>query len=151
MDCNILINNMVVGLLTHLSYIEQNELQIDKLGITMNEINTLDAIKDVEPTTMGNVARKLFITLPTLTSAVNKLEKKGYVKRLRDPSDGRIVHLELSEKGLEIVNLHEDFRNGMINQFLEDLNEQEEEVLLKVLLKLQEVLEDYYKTNKGSI
>lgn len=147
MDYKILTNSLLVSLLTHIDYIEQQVLQIDKLGITMNEINTLDAISDVSPTTMSNVARKLYITQSTLTTAINKLEKKGFVKRYRDRDDARQVRLEITKRGQRILLLHQEFRDKMIDEFLGGLDEEEEAVLLKVLLKLQNVIETNYMEN----
>ena len=45
------------------------------------------------------IAAALGITAGTLTSAVNLLEKKGYLLRRRDERDKRVVHLLPTERG----------------------------------------------------
>ena len=47
---------------------------------------------------MTHVANILEINVSTLTTTINKLVKKGYVERLRDDKDRRIVKIGLSEK-----------------------------------------------------
>ena len=64
------------------------------------EISAIMAIGTGRPKTMTHVANILEINVSTLTTTINKLVKKGYVERLRDDKDRRIVKIGLSEKVL---------------------------------------------------
>lgn len=48
--------------------------------------------------TTSEVAKELSITVGTLTTAINKLVKKGYVERIRSEDDRRVVKLGLTKK-----------------------------------------------------
>lgn len=66
--------------------------------ITRTEMNTLDRIGPYDTRTMGETAGRLGITTGTLTVAVDRLVKKGYVERKRAETDRRIVLLSLTRK-----------------------------------------------------
>ena len=59
------------------------------------------------PLPMSRLATLIDRTKPTVTSLVNKLEKNGYVNRIADPEDNRVVRVRLTDKAISLV---EDFR-----------------------------------------
>ena len=61
-------------------------------------MHTIDVIGTHPDTTPSAVARELMLTLGTVTTSLNKLEKKGYIIRTRSSVDRRVVHLSLSKK-----------------------------------------------------
>lgn len=144
MNRKIILNYMLVDLFNHILYLEEQNLQLKGINLTMNEIHTIEAINDVESPTMSSVAQKLMITLGTLTTAIKKLENKGYVERFKDKKDARIVRLLLTEKAKEVLKVHDNFHINMIDTVLDDLSEEEEEVFLKSILKIQYYFEKNY-------
>src|SRR5690554_7884381 len=73
----------------------------------MTEVHVLEAIKNVEVATMGNVAQKLRVTLGTLTTSINVLVRKKYVERYRDESDRRRVFLVLTKQAHDVLRSEE--------------------------------------------
>lgn len=55
------------------------------------------------PLAMTEVSRRLYITKPAVTSLVDKLEKKRYIRRLAHPTDRRIQLLKIQSQGLKAV------------------------------------------------
>ena len=45
------------------------------------------------------LAARLNVTPPSITSSIQKMEKEGYLTRHPDPTDQRIMRLTLTEKG----------------------------------------------------
>ena len=84
--------------------------------VSRTELHTLTAIGTGRPKTMTHVANLLDINVSSLTTAVNKLVKKGYVERLRDDKDRRIVKIKLTEKGIFAAEAEEDFRTSIVNE-----------------------------------
>ena len=70
----------------------------------------------------------------TKTTAINNLLKKGYVNRKRGEKDRRVVYISLSEKGRKAYSHHREFHKRMIQGLLDTLNEQEQDLLVKVML-----------------
>lgn len=139
-----LINSLLVDVFNHILSIEAQTLKKRGVELSMNEIHVLEAIKLVENATMGNVAKKLRVALGTLTTAIDVLVKKGYVKRKRDKDDRRRVLLALTEKSEDVLKIHTDFHNEMIDSIFTDLSIQEDDVLLKSLENIHTYFKEKY-------
>lgn len=95
--------------------------------------------------TMSEVAQKLKITVSTLTTAINKLIKKGYVERNRIETDRRVVLIKLTRKGKLAFRIHQRFHGEMINNAIEGLTLEEEEVLISSLNKINNFFKEKYE------
>ena len=73
------------------------------------------------------------VTAGTLTAAVNQLEAKGYLERIRDSSDKRSVRLCPTRKGREAHRRHTDFHRELVAATVETLTAEETEVLARGL------------------
>lgn len=54
-------------------------------------------------TTSSNLSKRLDLSVPNTSRSVNTLFKLGYITKVQDLKDKRIVYLSLSEKGLELI------------------------------------------------
>ncbi|MDR2610744.1 MAG: MarR family winged helix-turn-helix transcriptional regulator [Clostridiales Family XIII bacterium] len=106
--------------------------------LSISELHVLREIGEGKPRTMTQVARGLKISVGALTTAMNKLEAKGFVKRERDAKDRRIVKLHLTDAGCEEFRIHEEFHRNMVNAAIGTLTPEEKAVLLKSLSKLDD-------------
>ena len=96
-----ILNKLLVQLFNDILQIEEKSLkntQFTDLSIT--EIHTIEAIGLDRSRTMGEIAHDLRITVGTLTTAITKLIKKGYVERKRIEEDRRVVLVNLTSKVL---------------------------------------------------
>lgn len=112
--------------------------------LSVKEMHLLEAI-DIKQKNRQNsstgVAGHLGITLGSLTVAVQVLEKKGYIDKIKDEEDKRVSYLFLTEKGKLANAIHEKFHAKMIEEVINLLNEQEGEILISSLIKLK----NYFK------
>jgi NAD(P)H-dependent flavin oxidoreductase YrpB (nitropropane dioxygenase family) len=74
---------------------------------------------------MTQVAAELRISVGALTTAMNKLVKKGYVNRFRVPEDRRIVKVELTQGGAAAAAEHTHFHEKMIRSILDPMTEEQ--------------------------
>jgi DNA-binding MarR family transcriptional regulator len=65
---------------------------------------------------MQDIARLNGVSKSTATDYIDNLEKKGYVIRVKDESDKRVIYIELTDKGKKWVKKNED----RILKYLED-------------------------------
>ena len=133
----ITINELLVQLFNDILQIEEKSLKegiISDLSIT--EIHTIEAIGMYAEKSMSEVAQILKITVGTLTTAINKLIKKEYVERKRIEEDRRVVLVKLTKKGKLAYRIHEKFHHDMVNTAIDGLSEEEEEVLISSLDKI---------------
>ena len=82
-------------------------------GLSIAELHTIVAVGLHEVNSMKVVASRLDVTMATLTAAMNKLERKGFVERSRSEIDRRQVLVQLTSKGRKAFRAHESFqKNG---------------------------------------
>ncbi|NLO09857.1 MAG: MarR family transcriptional regulator [Clostridiales bacterium] len=112
--------------------------------LSITEIHTIEAVGLYGSRTMSEIASKLDITMGTLTTAIDKLIKKGYVERSRSEVDRRIVNVSLTNRGKLAYRIHEKFHMDMVKEIMNDFNPEEEEILLTALHKLNRHLKDIY-------
>ncbi|MDS0527006.1 MarR family winged helix-turn-helix transcriptional regulator [Clostridium sp. SHJSY1] len=134
---NRVVNDLFVQLFNDLLEIEEKTLKSGPLkDISITEMHTIEGIGMYKERTMTEVAQDLRITVGTLTTAISKLIKKGYVERERTEEDRRVVLIRLTKKGKLAYRLHEKFHNDMVNQTIEGLNKEEEKILVSSLDKI---------------
>lgn len=109
--------------------------------ITNNDMHIIEAIGVGEHRNMSAIAHGLSVTVSTLTTNMNGLEKKGYIVRERSLEDKRVVYVVLTEKGKKAFYHHRDFHKKMIKAIMKDLSEEEMEILYRCLLNLTGFLE----------
>ena len=141
-----ILNELLVQLFNDILQIEEKSLKNGPLSdLSVTEWHTIEAIGMYKERTMTEVAQDLKITVGTLTTAINKLIKKGYVDRKRIEEDRRVVLIHLTKKGKLAYRIHEKFHNDMINETISGLREDEEEILISSLERLNVFFKEKYE------
>ncbi len=72
-------------------------------GISFPQFAVLLSLARKRPLKMSEVSAMLRISLPAVTHLVDRLEGKGYLRRKPHPKDRRVTLLDLTPKGLGVV------------------------------------------------
>jgi DNA-binding MarR family transcriptional regulator len=72
-------------------------------SLTAPQLLLLQAIRDNGDVTIGEVAKKISLSQATVTTILDRLEKRELVKRVRSTKDKRRVHVYLTDKASEIL------------------------------------------------
>jgi len=140
------INELMLEVYNDIGKIEDQALKQGEFkDLSITEIHTIEAIGMYGSKTMSEIATVLEITTGTLTTAVDKLIKKGYLERKRSESDRRIVNVNLTRRGKLAHRIHEKFHMDMVRQIIIDFTQKEELVLINGLEKLNSHLKWIYK------
>ncbi len=138
------INELLVEVFNHILSIEGSKLKERGVKISMNEMHVLEAIQKTGDPAMSNIAKRLRVTVGTLTTSVNRLVEKGYATRKREEEDKRKVIISLTEKALRALKIHDEFHEEMLDALFSDMNLEEDEVLLQSLENLSEYFKNKY-------
>lgn len=131
------INEMLVNLFNHVMEVEGRSVITEEFkDITNNDIHIIEAVGIDEPRRMSDIAKRLGVTVGTLTTNMNGLEKKGYIIRNRCDKDKRVVYIILTERGRKAYFHHKDYHKKMIKTAVEGLDDKEKRMLYECLLKL---------------
>ena len=81
---------------------------------------------------------ELRVTRPNVTKLVDGLERTGMVERVRHPHDGRMVQAKLTPDGAAVARRALPGRAAGIERYWEALDDDEMEILTRLLERLSE-------------
>ena len=144
------LNETLVKLFNNVMSIEEKAVITEEFkDITNNDMHIIEAIGIEEPRRMSDIAKRLDVTMGTLTTNMNSLEEKGYIVRERSKTDKRVVLVVLTPKGKKAFYHHRCFHRDMIKAIVKGLDEDEMKVMIKCLLNINEFFEKYEEEQKG--
>lgn len=144
------INNVLVSLINEIWELEEKAIITDEFrDLTNNDMHVIEAIGTGDGGNMSSIARKLNITVGSLTTAMNGLVNKKYVERHRSEEDRRVVYVKLTQKGIRAYKHHEDYHRQMTQAVMDKLDEKEMPVLLKTLDALSEFFNGYSRQKES--
>lgn len=141
---NIAANELLVELFRDIMAIESKAIITEEFqDITNNDMHVIEAIGNAQPVMVSAVAKKMSVTQASINISMNGLEKKGYINRERSTQDKRVVYVTLTPKGKKAYNHHRDFHKKMIHSIVDNLDDAEKEIMLKMLNHLIDFLNGY--------
>jgi DNA-binding MarR family transcriptional regulator len=137
------VSDLLMGMFNDILRVEHKVIEADDLmPLSMSELHIIEAVgRDNGNSIMSDIARKLHITLPTLTAAADRLEDKGYVLRSRSTTDRRRVSVVLTDEGRLAFERHASFHEKMVDAFLGGLERAKMPELIQSLTHLR----DFFK------
>ena len=140
------INNILVNLINEIWELEEKAIITEEFkDLTNNDMHVIEAIGLGDGNNMSSIAKKLNITVGSLTTDMNSLVNKKYVERRRSEEDRRVVFVKLTDRGVKAYRHHEDYHRQMTRAILDKLDEAEIPVLVKTLDALSEFFTGYSK------
>ncbi|MFS9092895.1 MarR family transcriptional regulator [Streptococcus sp. Marseille-Q3533] len=138
-----LINEYLTSIFNNVLVIEEVSLRGSRFkDISIKEMHTVDVIGNFSDVTPSFVSKELMVTLGTVTTCLNNLERKGYIERIRSDQDRRVVYLHLTKKGRLVHRLHKRFHKAMVEKIIDGMSPEEINVMGKGLTNLYQFLED---------
>lgn len=131
----------------------ENVMKIESLYITrecniklsMTEVHTMAAIGINKLDSMSEIAKRLHITVGTLTVTISKLVRKGCVERYKTEDDRRIVKVGLTRQGKRVYDIHEEFHQELTNALIKGFSCEEKEVVARALANLNDFIAVKYE------
>jgi DNA-binding MarR family transcriptional regulator len=130
--------NQVIALLPDLekAFRTDEPQEVLHMDISLPEIFVLEQLSSNEEPTMSELGRSISMDLSTLTRTVDKLVKKLFVARKRDPEDRRMVRVTITVDGQKIIRRFEEQRKKKIESILRQMTSQERRDVLHIFKTL---------------
>ena len=93
--------------------------------LSRHQASILDHLDEVEPTTVMDLAGHMGVTSATMSISIDRLERKGYVVRLKDAKDRRRVHVRLTTAGVRVREASSVLDPSRVEALVSRLSEQE--------------------------
>lgn len=104
-------------------------------GISPQQFNVLKILKGAKkPLKVQTIKERMIERSPNATRLMDKLCAKELISRKHCPDDRRVVYIEITKKGL---NLLKEISNQLKDDLLENLTEEEAKILSDLLDKIR--------------
>jgi MarR family transcriptional regulator, organic hydroperoxide resistance regulator len=110
-------------------------------GITTLQGRILVEIQQHGSHTIGSLATRLHIAGTNISTMCKKLEGKGFIERVRDETDERVVKVALSQKGIRVVEEINKELIEKISNAIQGETDQKLKEIINGLKKLNHLLE----------
>jgi DNA-binding MarR family transcriptional regulator len=117
--------------------------------LSAHQASILDHLDERDALTLGDLAGHMGVTLGTMSLHVERLVRKGYVARTRDPEDGRRVRLRLTAAGLRIRDAQTVLDPERVERLLACLAPSEREEGLRGLALLARAADESVRRASG--
>lgn len=110
-------------------------------GLTAPQILLLQTLRDKEQVTIGEVANDMSLSQATVTSIIDRLEKRNFVYRERSKEDKRKVHAYLTEEAYETLKTAPmPLQDHFAKQF-NDLQDWEQTMIISSLQRVAQMMD----------
>ncbi|MFP3126719.1 MarR family transcriptional regulator [Ectobacillus funiculus] len=104
--------------------VERDKILIEG-SVTLPQFMILDKLKLEGPKKVGDLGKELDFTSGAITAFCDKLVKGGYAIRKREKDDRRVVNLEITSEGLELLMRYEEVSGRFQEALFQGFNEEE--------------------------
>ena len=105
-------------------------------GFTARQIEYIDTINMLGNPNLGEIAKALKLSKPSVTAIVDKLASKGYIDKFQSDEDRRSFHVHLSTKGKNLVKMHGETHNKIVDMLQNNLDSKDLKNLMTILNKV---------------
>ncbi|PKR54498.1 MarR family winged helix-turn-helix transcriptional regulator [Thalassospira marina] len=112
-------------------------------GLTVPQLVVLLAIEELGEVTVKEISRHVSLSQATVTTILNRLEERNFVRRTRNAADKRVVNSCLTDKGADMIRntpplLDDDFMDRF-----EELKDNERGRIVTSLKKIAMLMEGH--------
>lgn len=119
--------------------------EVSKLGLGRGMPPVLLYVAENDGCRQSDINKLAHVAPATTTVMLQTLEKNGFITRRTDENDQRCIRIYITDKGKEAAFKGKEAVDRANAEFFANLEADEQEVMLKMLLKLTKFLEDERK------
>ncbi|MCK9195773.1 MAG: MarR family transcriptional regulator [Syntrophales bacterium] len=101
---------------------EQSKKARRETGLTGPQLWAIKTIAESFPVRVSELARRMYLHPATVVGILNRLELQGMIKRVRTNGDRRVVNVELTDAGNELVAKAPQVAQGLLVAGLKELS-----------------------------
>lgn len=105
-------------------------------GMKSSDFTVLEALYHKGSLTVREISNAVLINTGSITYVIDKLEKKGYVKRRHCKEDRRVVYIDITEAGTKLMDEIFPKHQEVIEELFSDITEEEKKTVIDVLKRV---------------
>lgn len=111
-------------------------------GLNQTEFAVLELLYNKGEQPIQQIGKKVLLASSSITYVVDKLEEKGHLERKACPTDRRVTHAHITEKGRALMKEIFPKHREAVNDIFANLSISEKETLIEQLKKIGYFAED---------
>ena len=100
---------------------EQSQRIKQETGLTGPQLWAIGVIHEHGPINISDIARRMYLHPTTVLGIIDRLEARGLVSRNRSKDDRRVIWLELTQDGKDLVQSVPEVVQGLLGARLEGI------------------------------
>jgi DNA-binding MarR family transcriptional regulator len=116
---------------------------LEPYGIRPRHVAALIELRDTGELTQQALCAHLHLDPTNLVAVLNELEERGYAERRRDPEDRRRHIVEVTKKGLAVIEKVTEVMDGVEEELLAGLDSADRQALEGALTSIWEISGGY--------
>ncbi|HLJ96627.1 MAG TPA: MarR family transcriptional regulator [Gemmataceae bacterium] len=109
-----------------------------KYGLTPSQYNILRILRgEGKPLPILEIASRTIAVVPGITGLIDRLERAGFVNRLRCDKDRRVIYVALTDQGMITLAKLDEPLDGLHRELLGHLSQGELKELIQLLEKVR--------------
>ncbi len=114
--------------------------------LSRHQASILSHLDEVDATSMTELAEHMGVTPSTMSLAIKRLERQGFVRRKRDTRDRRVVQLRLTSAGVRVRDAQSVLDPGRVAAVLDRLEGSERQIALRGLAILARAADEMVRS-----
>src|SRR4051794_11890462 len=115
---------------------DRMRVEMSQYNLSITEFSVLEVLYNKGKQTIHQIGNSILITSGTMTYVIDKLEQRDLLCRHGCVEDRRVIHVNLTEEGKEMMDNIMPKHHEFVESMFESLNKEEEEIFVKLLKKL---------------
>ncbi|EDL65088.1 MarR family winged helix-turn-helix transcriptional regulator [Bacillus sp. SG-1] len=115
---------------------EDVQVFIQNNGLNMTEFAVLELLYHKGDQPLQQIGGKILLASGSITYVVDKLEKKGLIRRAACPNDRRVTYAQITEEGKEFIGELFPRHEEQIHKLMSVLDNDEKETAIELLKRV---------------
>ncbi len=130
----------LMGIVMH-RVMKRAKSKYEEFDLNRSQASILFTLHQRSSMSQKDLAVSLNMTPPSITSAIRKMEKDGYISRKQDESDQRVMRLALTEKGESCIQNVKKVAEEMRELIFRGMSPEEIMLFRRLLIQINDNLE----------
>lgn len=113
-------------------------------GVMPSYIQYMDMIQRMEKqgiqVKISDISDVMKLPRPGVTRTVKEMEKKGYLRKIASPDDGRVTYISITEEGWKLFHKYDEHYFGELALDLSDISEEDADCMIRTIEKFYNIM-----------
>ena len=89
---------------------------------------------------ISDISDAMNLPRPGVTRTVKEMEKKGYLRKIASPDDGRVTYISITEEGWNLFRKYDKNYFGVLSVELNDISEEDADCMIRTIEKFYQIM-----------